>query len=72
MTDNRNDPAWTLEIDFIEYAIEKPVAISVLACFYDRDLGDWCFKVLDPGEECHGYTHWAPLSWFRPFGVPMP
>ncbi len=48
------------------FSQEKPVAVSVLARFFDNELGEWVFTVFDPGPVpvtlAGPYTHWIPLG----------
>lgn len=50
------------------FAEQHPVAMSVLAAFYDDEMGDWVFDVIDnPTKQDAGtYTHWRALDTLRP------
>lgn len=48
------------------YTHGKPVAISVLACYFDNEFGDWVFNAIDPGDFDRHYTHWVPLDELKP------
>lgn len=41
---------------------EPPVAISVIARFYDDEMGDYVYQVCDPGDFISPGSEWLPLS----------
>lgn len=48
---------------------ELPVAMSVLARFFDNELGEWVYTVIDPGPPnlsiAAPYSEWLPLDTFN-------
>ncbi len=49
--------------------VDEPVAISVLARFFDREVGEWVYTVFDPGpvklSMAGPYSEWLPLDTFN-------
>lgn len=41
---------------------EPPVAISVISRFYDDEMGDYVYQVIDPGMHIAPGSEWLPLS----------
>lgn len=48
---------------------DPPVAMSVLARFFDNELGEWVYTVFDPGPVklsiAGPYSEWLPLDTFN-------
>lgn len=45
-----------------------PVVMSVLACNFDFEVGEWVFAIFDNPtvEQLANYSHWVPLDELTP------